>query len=104
MNVGTIRLLRKIGIAEGVSFLLLLLIAMPLKYGLGLPLAVKYTGWVHGFLFVLYVGLAFYAKEVYNWPIKRFLLAFAAAWFPLGTFFFDKNLSIEEKRIKQGLN
>jgi integral membrane protein len=103
MNAIPIRLLRKIGIAEGISFLFLLAIAMPLKYVYGLPLAVKYTGWAHGLLFVSYIGLAYYAKEVYQWPLSRFLLAFASAWLPLGTFFFDKKLSIEEKRIKQGM-
>jgi hypothetical protein len=49
------------------------------------------------------VGLAYYAKEVYNWPLKRFLLAFVSAWLPLGTFFFDGRLKIEEKRIAEGL-
>lgn len=99
MNPSTIRLLRKTGIAEGVSFLVLLCIAMPLKYVYGMPLAVKYTGWAHGVLFVSYVSLAFYAKEVYNWPFKRFLLAFVAAWLPLGTFFFDGRLKFEEKKM-----
>ena len=97
MNVQTIRLLRKTGIAEGISFLVLLLIAMPLKYGFGMPLAVKYSGWAHGFLFVMYVALAYYAKESYNWPFKKFLMAFMAAWLPLGTFFFDARLKKDEK-------
>jgi integral membrane protein len=91
-----LRWLRYTGIAEGISFLILLLIAMPLKYFLGFPLAVKYTGWVHGALFVLYVGLAYYVKEVRAWPFKRFLLAFLAAWLPLGTFVFDRELKKEE--------
>jgi integral membrane protein len=99
MNVQTIRLLRKTGIAEGISFLILLLIAMPLKYGFGMPLAVKYTGWAHGFLFVMYVALAYYAKESYHWPFKKFLMAFLAAWLPLGTFFFDARLKKDEKDI-----
>ena len=104
MNTGTIRLLRKVGIAEGASFLILLLIAMPLKYYFGMPLAVKYTGSAHGFLFVAYVGLAYYAKEVYNWPLKRFLLAFVSSFLPLGTFFFDGSLKIEEQRISKGMH
>ncbi len=104
MNAAPIRLLRKVGIAEGASFLILLLIAMPLKYYFKMPLAVKYTGSIHGLLFVAYVGLAYYAREVYNWPFKRFLLAFAAAWLPLGTFFFDGRLKIEEQRIASGLH
>lgn len=101
MNPSSIRLLRKTGIAEGISFLVLLLIAMPLKYLYNMPLAVKYIGWAHGFLFVVYVMLAYYAKEVYGWPIKRFLLAFVAAWLPLGTFFFDGRLKWEEKKMTQ---
>lgn len=103
MGIGTIKLLRKIGVAEGASFLLLLLVAMPMKYYFGMPLAVKLTGSIHGFLFVTYVALAYYAKEVYHWPFKRFLLAFVSAWLPLGTFFFDGRLKIEQNRIAKGL-
>lgn len=104
MNLKTLRILRKIGIAEGISFLVLLLIAMPLKYYLGFPLAVKYTGWLHGLLFVAYVGTAFFAKETYGWPFKRFAMAFLAAWLPLGTFFFDGQLKSEERKIRQKWN
>jgi integral membrane protein len=94
-----LRWLRYTGIAEGISFLILLLIAMPLKYFMGFPQAVKYTGWAHGMLFVLYVGLAYYVKEVRSWPFKRFLLAFLAAWLPLGTFVFDRELKKEESGL-----
>lgn len=101
MNAKALKLLRKIGIAEGVSFVILLLIAMPLKYMMGLPLAVKYIGAVHGALFVLYVGLAYYAKEVYQWPFKKFLMAFMAAWLPLGTIFFDARLKKDEELLSR---
>lgn len=101
MNAKALKLLRKIGIAEGVSFVILLLIAMPLKYMMGLPLAVKYIGAVHGALFVLYVGLAYYAKEVYQWPLKKFLMAFMAAWLPLGTIFFDARLKKDEELLSR---
>ena len=97
MNKKPLSLLRKTGIAEGISFLVLLLIAMPLKYMFDLPLAVKYVGWAHGLLFVLYVGLAYYAKEVYNWPFKKFFFAGVAAFLPLGTFIYDKQLKKEEQ-------
>lgn len=99
MNLQPLRLLRKTGIAEGISFLVLLLIAMPLKYIYGLPMAVKYTGWAHGLLFVSYVALAYYAKEIYNWPWSKFMKAFIAAWLPLGTFVFDKSLKQEEASL-----
>lgn len=48
----SLRLLRKLSDAEGISLLVLLLIAMPLKYVLGLPLAVRVAGLVHGILFL----------------------------------------------------
>lgn len=69
-----------------------------------MPLAVKLTGSIHGFLFVAYVALAYYAKETYQWSMKKFLLAFIAAWLPLGTFYFDKELKKEEQRISEGKN
>ncbi|MFM1794982.1 MAG: hypothetical protein RL642_1367 [Bacteroidota bacterium] len=99
MKSSTLSLLRKIGIAEGVSFLILLLIAMPLKYMLDMPLAVKITGSAHGALFVMYVGLAYYAKEIYQWPFSKFLMAFMSAWLPLGTFFFDARLKKDEQQL-----
>jgi integral membrane protein len=100
MNLKALQLLRKTGIAEGISFLVLLLIAMPLKYIWDWPLAVKYVGWAHGLLFVSYVALAYYAKEIYNWPFSKFIKAFIAAWLPLGTFVFDKQLKKEEESLK----
>jgi integral membrane protein len=54
-----LRRFRFIGIAEGVSFLVLLLIAMPLKYYFHYPLAVKIFGWMHGALFITYTWHAF---------------------------------------------
>jgi len=47
----------KVALAEGISYILLLFVAMPLKYLFDMPLAVKYTGWAHGLLFVLYIAL-----------------------------------------------
>jgi integral membrane protein len=92
--------LRRCGIAEGISFLLLLCIAMPLKYLLNWPLAVKITGWIHGVLFVLYVSLAFYVKIRHRWPLKKFAGAFLAAWLPLGTFYFDRLLKKEQQAMQ----
>ena len=101
MNLKPLQLLRKTGIAEGISFLVLLLIAMPLKYLFAFPLAVKYVGWAHGLLFISYIALAWFVKEIYNWPLKKFLFAFIAAWLPLGTFVYDRQLKKEEA-ILQG--
>ena len=88
--------LRKAGIAEGISFLVLLLIAMPLKYFLQQPLAVKIVGWMHGILFIAFLVLAWEYKTDRNKSLKWFTLAFLAALIPTGTFFFDKKLK-EEK-------
>lgn len=85
-----------IGIAEGISFLILLLIAMPLKYFFNLPEAVKFTGWIHGALFVAFIYFAFEVmgslKKSFLWLLK----ALVAAFVPLGTFIFDRQLKKEE--------
>lgn len=88
-------LLRKAGLAEGISFLVLLLIAMPLKYFFNQPMAVKFFGWIHGLLFVIFIALAFAYKEERNKPFKWFVLAGIAALVPLGTFWFDRLLKNE---------
>jgi integral membrane protein len=88
--------LRKTGIAEGISFLLLLGIAMPLKYLLKQPMAVTIVGWAHGVLFVAFLFLAWEVKTDFNKSWKWFALAFLAAIMPTGTFFFDKKLKEEE--------
>ena len=89
--------LRKAGIAEGISFLVLLGIAMPLKYIFHQPMAVKIFGWAHGILFIIFLVLAWEVKTDRNKSLKWFALAFLAAIIPTGTFFFDKKLKEEEK-------
>jgi integral membrane protein len=83
---------RMIGIAEGISFLVLLLIAMPLKYFMQIPEAVKYTGWVHGILFITFLYFAFEVMGSLNKKFLWFVKAFFAAIIPLGTFIFDRQL------------
>jgi integral membrane protein len=93
----SIRNLRVIGILEGISFLVLLLIAMPLKYAMGMPLAVKYVGWAHGVLFMLYLPAVLLARKAMQWNFFQVLVALAASLVPLGTFFLDRQLSRREK-------
>ena len=64
--------LRKAGIAEGISFLVLLCIAMPLKYFFQQPMAVKIFGWIHGILFVAFLFLAWEVKTDRNKSLKWF--------------------------------
>ena len=87
--------LRKTGIAEGISFLVLLCIAMPLKYVFHQPMAVTIFGWAHGILFVAFLFLAWEVKTDRSKSLKWFALAFLAAIVPTGTFFFDKKLQKE---------
>ena len=87
---------RIIGIAEGVSFLVLLLIAMPLKYLFHTPEAVKVFGWVHGALFISFIYFAFEVMGAFKKNIHWFAKAFAAAIIPFGTFVFDRQLRKEE--------
>ena len=84
---------------EGVSLLVLLFIAMPLKYIWQQPMAVKIIGWVHGALFVLFMILAFRVYEQKSWPFKKLILAFVAAFLPFGTFVFDKKLKEDERMV-----
>lgn len=75
---------------EGTSYLLLLFIAMPLKYGFGWGYAVTYVGWVHGLLFAAY-GLALVQIWVQErWSFGRAFLAGLVSLLPFGTFWFEK--------------
>ena len=87
---------RMIGIAEGISFLVLLLIAMPLKYFFNFPEAVKVVGWAHGALFVVFIYFAFEVMGSLQKNFFWFIKAFIAAFVPLGTFIFDRELKKEE--------
>lgn len=91
--------LRLIGITEGISFLVLLFVAMPLKYLADLPEAVKYTGWVHGLLFILYLVALANVKFTQLWPLKKVVIAFLASLIPFGTFILDREWKKEEQMI-----
>lgn len=90
---------RFVAITEGISYLLLLFIAMPLKYFADMPLAVKYTGWVHGLLFTLYVITLLQVKFDRNWNFKKTAIAFIASLLPYATFILDKSLRKEELSV-----
>jgi integral membrane protein len=82
--------LRFIGFLEGLSFLILLGVAMPLKYIAGIPEAVFPVGLVHGTLFSLYllaIGHALYLRKL---TLGSSLLAFIAAFLPFGPFLMDR--------------
>lgn len=83
---------RKIALIEGISYLFLVFIAMPLKYWANMPDVVKYTGWIHGVLFVAYCLLLLQVWIKYRWKFGMALWAFVASLIPFGTFILDKQL------------
>lgn len=82
----------KIGLAEGISFLVLLFIAMPLKYMADMPMPVRVVGMIHGILFVMYAFALLQATLEYNWKIKTAVIAFLLSFLPFGTFFLERVL------------
>jgi len=81
---------RIIAFFEGVSYILLLFIAVPIKYSLGDPTYVKLLGMPHGLLFVAYIVFTFLLKEKENWGIKDLGIVLLASILPFGTFYIDK--------------
>jgi integral membrane protein len=88
--------LRLVGWWEGGSFLLLLGVAMPLKYFAGWPLGVRVVGMAHGVLFLLYVLAAIQAAIDRGWPWKRTALVLLAGLLPAGPFVVEARLLREE--------
>ena len=88
-NTRLVAIFRVLGWLEGGSFLLLLLVGMPLKYVWENPIAVKALGMPHGILFMVYVLLANIIAEEMEWSFKVRLYAFLASVLPFGTFIFE---------------
>ena len=78
--------LRHVAFAEAISFLILVGVAMPLKYFAGLPAAVRIVGLVHGLLFLLFCVALARVMGTAKWPIARGALIFVAALLPFGPF------------------
>ncbi|MFD1143220.1 DUF3817 domain-containing protein [Larkinella insperata] len=89
---------RFIGILEGISYLVLLGIAMPLKYWANLPMAVKLVGWAHGVLFIAYMLALVSVTFDRRWSFGRVVVAFIASLVPFGTFWLDTRLKKEEQQ------
>lgn len=90
-----VRLFRLVSFLEGCSYLLLLFVAMPLKYLLDQPQAVKVLGRVHGLLFVLYL-LALVAAHIgADWRLMRSLRAFLLSIVPFGFLWVERELRRE---------
>ncbi|MBK7652568.1 MAG: DUF3817 domain-containing protein [Flammeovirgaceae bacterium] len=100
MNI-RLRSLRVIGLTEGISFLVLLLVAMPLKYYFNMPMAVKIVGWAHGVLFIAYLVVVLLCYRIMKWNWFGFMVALGASLIPAGTFWLDKSWKKREQELKQ---
>lgn len=85
-----VKIFKWISILEGTSFLVLLLIAMPLKYIWNAPEMVRIVGMTHGLLFVLYILGSFWLYKPLNWSKSTLLLVWVSSVLPLGPFYVEK--------------
>lgn len=94
--MGQIGRFRMTALAEGSSFLLLLFVAMPMKYLMGMPKVVTVVGAIHGILFLAYVAQLAKLRTTLHWDHKFSFSAFLASLLPFGPFLFDKHLREKE--------
>tara|TARA_B100001059_G_C17678911_1_gene498567 strand:- start:177 stop:518 length:342 start_codon:yes stop_codon:yes gene_type:complete len=94
----TLKTLTIVGYLEGTSFLLLLCIAMPLKYMMGIPEGVKYIGMAHGFLFIGYIVILMGAANKVKMPLWAMPAGVMGSFLPFGPFIFDHLL---KKSLKE---
>ncbi|MEK6155206.1 DUF3817 domain-containing protein [Flavobacteriaceae bacterium 3-367] len=81
---------RTTAILEGISYLLLFALGMPLKYWGEIPEPNIYIGYAHGFLFIAFVALAAVFCYERKWGLRRFTMLFIASLLPFGTFYADQ--------------
>jgi integral membrane protein len=92
--------LRYTALAEAVSYLVLLGIAMPLKYLWDQPLAVRVCGSLHGLLFVVLCCALLRVLIEARWPVSRAALVFLASLIPLVPFFMDGRMKAWASKIR----
>ena len=92
--------LRTIAMFEGLSFIVLLGVAMPLKYLWDYPLAVRIVGMVHGVLFLSLCGVLFNVKQMTEWKMRRVASVLIAALLPFGPFVIDGSLRREDDALQ----
>ena len=88
--MNTLKLLKPIALLEGISFLLILFVTMPLKYYYNQPEWNQHVGMAHGILFIAYIVLVLMAKFELKWNGKTTLICLLASVIPFGTFYVDR--------------
>lgn len=89
---------RTIGLFEGISAIILFFVAMPLKYFADMPEAVKYVGWAHGILFIIYIMALLQVTLVHRWSILKVAAGVMASLIPFGPFILDARLLKQEEK------
>ena len=89
--ISLINIFRFVALLEGVSYILLLFIATPIKYLAEDPQYVKLLGMPHGVLFIAYIAFAFVFRKDFSWNNKQFIIVLFASIIPFGTFYVDRN-------------
>ncbi|TQD40268.1 DUF3817 domain-containing protein [Haloflavibacter putidus] len=86
----SVKIFKAVSTLEAISFLVLLLIAMPLKYAFDQPEMVRIVGMAHGVLFVLYVFGAYWMYEKLSWTFKMLAISVFCSVLPLGPFYIER--------------
>lgn len=90
-----IKFFARIAVMEAISYMLLLGIAMPLKYFFQMPVAVTVVGWVHGVFFMLYMVVLIMCWREFNWSLGRAVYYFIASLLPIVPFYIERQLKQE---------
>ncbi|PCJ79684.1 MAG: hypothetical protein COA57_15485 [Flavobacteriales bacterium] len=93
-NIGRLRI---VGFLEGISYLVLLGICMPLKYIGDIPESTFFVGMVHGILFIIYCVLVVVVMVKYKWSLMKTFWALLASVLPFGTFVADVRIFRQQK-------
>ena len=95
-----VKAVRAAGLVDGVSLLVLLGIAMPLKYFADMPMAVTIVGTIHGYIVIFYLLAILYAQLRLQWHVGWSLLCLAAAFVPLAWFAVDRAIARRRDRFE----
>jgi len=85
-----LKIFRSVAILEGISYLLLFGLTMPLKYWADIGEPNKIVGYAHGILFIAYVVIGFLFWYDRKWGIKKLTILMVASLLPFATFYVDK--------------
>ena len=84
------KVFRIVSFLEGLSYVLLLFVGVPVKYGAGNDILVKILGMPHGILFMAYIVLALLIRQQMQWDRRATLFVLAASIIPFGTFYINR--------------